>query len=195
MLFPSSCNRLLQRMTALWLSQNYVSVFCLCPLMLSSFHCFHVVVIMSHLVVFMPSLCSLMRPHACPYAILMSSSYCPQVCLAIVRLCLSFCSSWISSDSSVAAASFSLTASVSIRIAPPCWTGGGTNSVSSADARNVRRVRSCQMPHPGSRRWGTRWAAAVWWWRSPWRRLEMNWVSTCPADGSAIGCWPADLCV
>lgn len=47
--------------------------------------------------------------------------------LAAVRLCLSACSSWISSDSSVAAASFSLTASVSIRSAPPCWTGGATH--------------------------------------------------------------------
>lgn len=48
--------------------------------------------------------------------------------LMAVRLCLSACSSWISSDSSVAAASFSLTASVSIHTAPPCWTGGGTKT-------------------------------------------------------------------
>lgn len=48
--------------------------------------------------------------------------------LLAVRLSLSACSSWRSSDSSADAASLSLTASVSIRIAPPCWTKEGTDT-------------------------------------------------------------------
>lgn len=42
--------------------------------------------------------------------------------LSAVKLCLSACSSWMSSDSSVAAASFCFSASVSRCTAPPCWT-------------------------------------------------------------------------
>lgn len=67
----------------------------------------------------------------CTYtcACLFFCAYFPHVRpLMAVRLCLSACSSWISSDSSVAATSFSFSASVSLRTVPPCWTGGETET-------------------------------------------------------------------